>query len=65
MANSYYQAITKPKLYVSYPLWQYANGALDSLAKSFDISDEEMIRMIQLDPSKINSILPETNDRVF
>ena len=39
MANSYYQTITKPKLYVSYPLWQYANGALDSLARSFDVSD--------------------------
>ena len=33
MANSYYQAITKPKLYISYPLYQYANGALDSILR--------------------------------
>ena len=58
MANSYYQTITKPKLYVSYPLWQYANGALDSLADNFPISNEDMIRMIQLDPSKITSLYP-------
>ena len=58
MANSYYQTITKPKLYVSYPLWQYANGALDSLARSFDVSDEDMIRMIQLDPSRITKLNP-------
>jgi len=64
MANSYYQTITKPKLYVSYPLWQYANGALDYTSSGF-ISNEDMIKMIQLDPSKINSILPETNDNVF
>ena len=58
MANSYYQTITKPKLYVSYPLWQYANGALDSLATNYGVSNEDMIRMIQLDPSKRTNLNP-------
>ena len=58
MANSFYQTITKPKLYVSYPLWQYANGALDSTLADGWASSEEMIRMIQLDPSKINRLYP-------
>ena len=58
MANSYYQTITKPKLYVSYPLWQYANGALDDTATNFSQIDEDLIRMIQLDPSKITSLYP-------
>jgi len=47
MANSNFQTITKPKLYVSYPLYQYANGALDSLATNYGVSDEDMIRMIE------------------
>ena len=55
MANSYYQTITKPKLYVSYPLWQYANGALTDLATNYWIKggdtwvapDETLINMIQ------------------
>ena len=58
MANSYYQTITKPKLYVSYPLWQYANGALDDTQTNFGDIDEDMIKMIQLDPSKITPIYP-------
>ena len=58
MANSNFQTITKPKLYVSYPLYQYANGALDSLATNYGVSDEDMIRMIQLDPSKITDLNP-------
>ena len=58
MANSNFQTITKPKLYISYPLYQYANGALDSLATNYGVSDEDMIRMIQLDPSKITDLNP-------
>jgi hypothetical protein len=64
MANSYYQTITKPKLYVSYPLWQYANGALDYTSSGF-ISNEDMIKMIQLDPSKINNINPNAGENNF
>ena len=69
MANSYYQTITKPKLYVSYPLWQYANGALDDIETNYNISDgdtyvapdQDLIRMIQLDPSKITKLYPDDN----
>ena len=56
MANSYYQTPTTPKLYVSYPLWQYASGALDDVQTNFDDIDEDLIRMIQLDPSKKTTI---------
>ena len=58
MANSFYQTITKPKLYVSYPLWQYANGALDDTLTNFNLPSEDMIRMIQLDPSKRTNLNP-------
>ena len=37
MAQSHYQIATTPKLYVSYPLWQYANGALDSITSNFNV----------------------------
>tara|TARA_R110000824_G_scaffold176451_2_gene355420 strand:+ start:273 stop:1340 length:1068 start_codon:yes stop_codon:yes gene_type:complete len=56
MANSYYQTPTTPKLYVSYPLWQYASGALDDVQTDSGSTDEDLIRMIQLDPSKITNI---------
>ena len=59
MANSFYQTITTPTLYVSYPLWQYANGALDDIETSFGVIDEDLIRMIQLDPSKITNTFPD------
>ena len=52
MANSSYQIATTPKLYVSYPLFQYASGALDSyFTDKQSISEEDMIKLIQLDPS--------------
>ena len=52
MANSSYQIATTPKLYVSYPLFQYASGALDSYyTDKQSISEEDMIKLIQLDPS--------------
>lgn len=57
MADSYYQIATTPRLYVSYPLFQYANGALDQYAIDEGlISDEELIQLIQLDPSKTITI---------
>ena len=57
MANSYYQTPTIPRLYTSYPLWQYANGALDWYRSDGDVlSDEELISLIQLDPSKTIAI---------
>ena len=58
MADSYYQTITTPTLYVSYPLWQYANGALDDIATNYGNIDEDLIRMIQLDPSKTTNLYP-------
>ena len=52
MANSSYQIATTPKLYVSYPLFQYASGALDTYDSTNSVlSDEEMIKLIQIDPS--------------
>ncbi len=57
MANSFYQTPTTPKLYVSYPLWQYANGKLDDLAANFaGWSEDTMIKLIQLDPSNISAL---------
>lgn len=58
MANSSYQAITKPKLYISYPLYQYATGALDDVLSNFNLPQEDILRMIQLDPSKITRLTP-------
>ena len=52
MANSYYQVATTPKLYVSYPLFQYASGALDWYNSDGEVSDKDMIQLLQLDPSK-------------
>ena len=52
MANSYYQVATTPKLYVSYPLFQYASGALDSYDSGGEVPDKDMIQLLQLDPSK-------------
>ena len=52
MANSSYQIATTPKLYVSYPLFQYASGALDTYNSTNSVlSDEEMIKLIQIEPS--------------
>jgi len=52
MANSSFQIATTPKLFVSYPLFQYASGALDSYyTDKQSISEEDMIKLIQLDPS--------------
>ena len=56
--GNYYQIATTPKLYVSYPLWQYSSGALDSVNSNFNVPQEDLIRMIQLDPSKITSLYP-------
>ena len=56
MANSHYQTPTSPRLYVSYPLFQYANGALDDVQTNFNGSEEDLIRMIQLDPSNYTSL---------
>ena len=55
MANSSYQIATTPKLYVSYPLFQYASGALDEYyigdPNYFPMTDKNFIDLIQLDPS--------------
>ena len=41
MAKSHYQTPTSPRLYVSYPLFQYANGALDDVQTNFNGSEED------------------------
>ena len=52
MANSLYQTPNNPRLYVSYPLWQYANGGLDTTnSPSTGLTHEDMIDLIKLDPS--------------
>tara|TARA_R100001594_G_scaffold57337_2_gene91257 strand:- start:7629 stop:8696 length:1068 start_codon:yes stop_codon:yes gene_type:complete len=68
MADSYYQIATTPKLYVSYPLYQYASGALDeylSMNVNWD-SEGDMIKLLQIDPSnQVNIAFQnpfETND---
>jgi hypothetical protein len=45
---------------VSYPLWQYANGALDTFSNIGDNwTQEQMINMIQLDPAKQSVVSPD------
>ena len=56
MAHNSLQFITTPRLYVSYPLWQYANGGLTHLLGYANgvyggVSDEDLIRVLHLDPS--------------
>lgn len=62
MANSQYQITSTPRLYISYPLWQYANGALDSVGTyQSDNTEEDLFRMIQLDPSNGSAFNVEEN----
>ena len=64
MANSHYQTATTPRLYVSYPLFQYANGALDAVGiyqannNNIEKNREDIYRMLQLDPSNFTAINP-------
>ena len=61
MADSYFQIATTPKLYVSYPLYQYASGALDEYSTLNDaVSDEDMIKLLQIDPSNQINIYDES-----
>jgi hypothetical protein len=54
MADSYYQIATTPRIFTSYPLWQYATGNLDLTYTYQDrINPEEAIKLIQLDPSNV------------
>ena len=65
MANSFYQTTTIPRLYVSYPLWQYANGALDSVdSYALDNPDEDFFKAIQLDPSNITAFYPTDDSAI-
>ena len=57
MANSHYQTATTPRLYVSYPLWQYANGALDNVENNFDLDIDEMYRILQIQPSDYAQVM--------
>ena len=59
MANSSFQIATTPKLYVSYPLFQYASGALDEYVTAYgSCSDEDMIKLLQIDPSNQVNLKP-------
>ena len=54
MADSKFQIIDSPRLYVSYPLWQYSNGCLDAYAgygSGGITTDEQAIKLINLDPN--------------
>ena len=62
MANSNYQTATTPRLYVSYPLFQYANGALDSVnIYQANNNEEDLYRLLQLDPSNFTILNPLQN----
>ena len=80
MTTNYYQTPTRPILYASYLLYQYANGALDTYGvpagvalaehpETFEdmevpaepYSPIEMLRMLQLDPSKTSYIYDPEN----
>jgi|TARA_R100000482_G_scaffold112952_1_gene55495 hypothetical protein len=62
MANSHYQTATTPRLYVSYPLFQYANGALDSVnIYQANNNEEDLYRLLQLDPSNFTILNPLQN----
>ena len=63
--GNYYQIATTPKLYVSYPLWQYSSGALDSVNSNFNVPQEDLIRMITLDPSNTTELFPNPNFNVL
>ena len=69
MANSYYQTPTAPRLYVSYPLWQYTNGGLDFYTTLYggnaNVTDEDIIKLIQLDPSNPVSIDWDTDSSFY
>ena len=63
MADSFYQIPTTPTLYVSYPLYQYASGALDEYgALNGGVSDEDMIKLLQIDPSSQVTIVPDNTE---
>ena len=63
MANSNYQTAASPRLYVSYPLWQYANGALDSISSSqLGNTNEDFYRLLQLDPSNFTNLNLQSNN---
>ena len=66
MAQSYHQAITKPRLYVSYPLFLYASGGMDAVRNHLqgadNISDRELYRLITLDPSQSTELPVENSD---
>tara|TARA_R110002012_G_scaffold76591_5_gene193256 strand:+ start:14991 stop:16046 length:1056 start_codon:yes stop_codon:yes gene_type:complete len=63
--GNYYQIATTPKLYVSYPLWQYSSGALDSVNSNFNVPQEDLIRMITLDPSNTTELFPNPDFNVL
>ena len=69
MAQSYHQAITKPRLYVSYPLFLYASGGMDAVRNYLqgvdNISDKELYRLITLDPSQSTEITMESVDNLL
>ena len=63
MANSLYQTPNNPRLYVSYPLWQYANGGLDTTdAPSTGLTHEQMVDLIKLDPSNTTKFSDVNNN---
>jgi len=64
MATGYYQTPQAPRLYVSYLLYAYATGGLGS-AYGENITDEEAIQLIQLDPTNYLEIEPADDNHGF
>ena len=66
MAESYHQTITKPRLYVSYPLFLYASGGMESvrnhLTGSDNLSDEDLYKLITITPQEQITIPVESDN---
>ena len=61
MAQGHHQIITKPRLYMSYPLYLYAMGGLDLVGTNSDqLTKEDIYRLISLNPSKSTTIPADT-----
>ena len=61
MAQGHHQIITKPRLYMSYPLYLYAMGGLDLVGTNSDqLTKEDIYRLISLNPSKGTTIPADT-----
>ena len=66
MAQGHHQIITQARIYTSYPLFLYASGGMDAVRNYLqgvdNLTDEELYKLILLDPSDITEIPVGDND---